>query len=314
MANRFDEAGVAASEAAAFARELGATNLVPVPVGVLAWVAAIRGQDDAAVKHVAEVQRITGPHGLAAPASLAVYAQATLDLGRGRYERAAEQLMALTELRPGFGTPVVAIASAPERVEACVRAGRAEDARATLADFERWATHAGPAWAGPSVAVCRALVDDDAAVWEAAISLSAGARPLDAARARLYYGEHLRRHRHRADARAELRLAIEGFEAFGATPWAERARAELRATGETAHKRDSASRSQLTPQELQVAQLVGEGLSNKEVAAHLYLSPRTIDAHLRNVFAKLGITRRTQLAHLPLNLGDFAHAGVLASA
>ena len=105
LVNRFDDAGVAASEAAAIARELGATNLIPVPIGVLAWVAAIRGQDDAAVKHVAEVQRITGPHGLAAPASLAVYAQATLDLGRGRYERAADQLMALTELRPGFGTP-----------------------------------------------------------------------------------------------------------------------------------------------------------------------------------------------------------------
>ena len=212
LVNRFDDAGVAASEAAAIARELGATNLIPVPLGVLAWVAAIRGQDEAAVRHVAEVQRITGPHELAAPASLAVYAPGDLDLGRGRYERAVDQLMALTELRPGFGTPVVAIASAPERVEACVRAGRAEDARATLADFERWATHAGPAWAGPSVAVCRALVDDDDAAWKAAIHLSADARPLDAARARLYYGEHLRRHRHRADARAELRLAIEGFE------------------------------------------------------------------------------------------------------
>ena len=312
--NRFDDAGVAASEAAAIARELGATNLIPVPVGVLAWVAAIRGQDDAVAKHVAEVQGIAGPHGLAPPASLAVYAQATLDLGRGRYQRAVDQLMALTEMRPGFGTPVVAIASAPERVEACVRAGRAEDARATLADFERWATHAGPAWAGPSVAVCRALVDDDDDAWKAAIALSADARPLDAARARLYYGEHLRRNRRRADARTELRLAIEGFEAFGATPWADRATAELRATGETARKRDSASLSQLTPQELQVAQLVGEGMSNKEVAAHLYLSPRTIDAHLRNVFAKLGITRRTQLAHLPLNLGDFANAGVLTPA
>jgi DNA-binding CsgD family transcriptional regulator len=125
---------------------------------------------------------------------------------------------------------------------------------------------------------------------------------------RRHGGEHLRRQRRRVDARVQLRAALDGLEALGATPWADRAQAELRATGETAHKREPGTSSELTPQELQVARLVGEGLSNKEVAAGLFLSPRTIDAHLRSVFAKLGVTSRTQLARHPLNIVDLAAA------
>ena len=123
-----------------------------------------------------------------------------------------------------------------------------------------------------------------------------GARPFDRARTQLLLGERLRRDRRRVEARAHLRAALAAFEALGAAPWAERARAELRATGETARRRDPGTLAQLTPQELQVARFVREGLSNKEVAAQLFLSPRTIDAHLRSVFAKLGVTSRTQLA------------------
>jgi DNA-binding NarL/FixJ family response regulator len=99
----------------------------------------------------------------------------------------------------------------------------------------------------------------------------------------------------------QLRSAIEAFEGFDAVVWAERARTELRASGETARKRDPSTLSQLTPQELQIARLVAEGMTNKEVAAQVFLSPRTVDAHLRNVFSKLGLTSRTQLARLPLD-------------
>jgi DNA-binding NarL/FixJ family response regulator len=95
---------------------------------------------------------------------------------------------------------------------------------------------------------------------------------------------------------------LERFERFRAEPWAERARTELRASGETARKRDPSTVDELTPQELQIARFVAQGLANKEVAAQLFLSPRTIDYHLRNVFAKLGIKSRTQLARL--SLGD----------
>jgi DNA-binding NarL/FixJ family response regulator len=110
----------------------------------------------------------------------------------------------------------------------------------------------------------------------------------------------------------QLRAALDGFEAIRAAPWAERAAAELRATGETARKRDPSTVGEMTAKEIQIARLVGSGLSNKEVAAQLFLSPRTIDYHLRNVFAKLGLTSRTQLAHV--QLGDEAQAASAAAA
>src|SRR4051794_48446 len=311
IANHFDEASVGASEALAIARELGTPNLIPMPSGVLALIAAVRGREAEVRERVAEVKDIAGSHGLAMPATEGVWAQATLDLALGDWQRAFDGLAAVTEARPGFGNAVIALSSAPDRVEAAFRAGRPDDARAALAPFESWAEHTAMPWAQPTVAKCRALLltDDEATQeFERAVSLSADARPLDAARTRLLFGEHLRRQRRRADARAQLRAAVDGFEALGATPWAERSRAELRATGESTHKRDPAALAELTPQELQVARLVADGLSNKEVAAHLFLSPRTIDAHLRSVFSKLGVTSRTQLARHAVKFGDIADA------
>jgi DNA-binding NarL/FixJ family response regulator len=101
--------------------------------------------------------------------------------------------------------------------------------------------------------------------------------------------------RRRAEAREHLRAALDGFERFGAEHWAEHARAELRAAGESARRRDPSTIDRLTPQELQIARLVAAGGSNKEIAAQLFLSPRTVEYHLRKVFAKLGITSRSQL-------------------
>src|SRR5262249_39253608 len=133
-----------------------------------------------------------------------------------------------------------------------------------------------------------------------ALELADDARPFDLARIHLLYGEHLRRERRRADARLHLRSALEAFERLRAGPWAERAAAELRATGETARKRDPSTLAQLTPQELQVARFVADGLTNKKVAAMLSLPPQTVDSHLRSVFAKLGLTPPPQLGRLPL--------------
>ena len=125
-------------------------------------------------------------------------------------------------------------------------------------------------------------------------------RPFERARTQLAYGEHLRRQRRRVDARAHLRAALETFEDLKAGPWAERAAQELRASGETARKRDQGTDVDLTPTELQVAQLVQQGLSNRDVAAQLFVSPRTVDFHLRNVFAKTGVTSRGALTQLTL--------------
>ena len=111
----------------------------------------------------------------------------------------------------------------------------------------------------------------------------------------MLYGECLRRERRRTDARVHLRAALELFRTLGAVPWTERAEAELRATGETARKRDISAVEQLTPQETQIAGLATEGLTNEEIAAQLFLSPRTVDYHLREVFSKLGLTSRSEL-------------------
>jgi DNA-binding CsgD family transcriptional regulator len=147
------------------------------------------------------------------------------------------------------------------------------------------------------LARCEALlgVRDPNEAFSEALAAAASLPPLQRARTELLYGEWLRRERRRTDARGHLRAALELFRTLGAVPWAERAEAELRATGETARKRDVSAVEQLTPQELQIAGLVTGGLTNKEIAAQLFLSPRTVDYHLRKVFTKLGIASRTDL-------------------
>jgi DNA-binding CsgD family transcriptional regulator len=154
------------------------------------------------------------------------------------------------------------------------------------------------------LARCRGLLAPDQAApthFEEALALHDGqGRPYDLARTELAYGEALRRARRRGEARTHLRGALETFQRLGAAPWAERAGAELRATGETARRRDPSTLSQLTPQELQIIRLVGEGGTNREIGAQLFLSRRTIDYHLRNVFVKLGVSSRTELIRLAL--------------
>ena len=123
-------------------------------------------------------------------------------------------------------------------------------------------------------------------------------------------GELLRRQRRRTDSRRHLRAALDLFAQLGAGPWERRAANELRATGETARKRDPSTLDDLTPQELQIARLVAEGATNRDIARRLFLSPRTVDYHLRKVFTKLNLTSRAELI---LRAGDFTDATVSAS-
>jgi DNA-binding CsgD family transcriptional regulator len=301
--HRFDPAAREAEESVQFARELGATNVEARSVSILAHVAAVRGDDEAAVRHAEQVLEVAAAHGLGPRASYAFYALAMVDLGRGRWAEALERLQSVSDPR-NDADALLAKWSLPDLVEAAVRAGRLDDAREALSAFEGWATDSGQAWALSRLASCHGLLtvaDEATGHFEEALRYGPDKRPFDFARIQLLFGEHLRRNRRRTDARAQLGSSLETFERLRAEPWAERARAELRATGETARKRDPSTIDQLTAQELHIARLVAEGLSNKEVAAQLFLSPRTIDYHLRNVFSKLGITSRTQLAHLPLD-------------
>jgi DNA-binding CsgD family transcriptional regulator len=123
---------------------------------------------------------------------------------------------------------------------------------------------------------------------------------LDQARTQLCFGEALRRARRRIDARTQLRSALETFDRLGAAPWAERARAELRATGESVARPGSAPRDRLTPQELQITRLAAGGASNPEIAGQLFVSRKTVEYHLHNVFTKLGIAGRLELVRLDL--------------
>jgi DNA-binding CsgD family transcriptional regulator/tetratricopeptide (TPR) repeat protein len=300
---RLGDATADADEALRLAEDIGAENYRAMPLTSLAWVAGLRGEEAACRSRAEEVLALALERGLAIAAGLGTWALAQLDLGAGRFDEALTRLLTLEE------QPFLRVISAWDRIEAAVHAGQRDVAGRNVDLFAQWAAGTSPVWATPVLADCRALVaapDAAEAHFEEAIEGLDVLRPLDRARIELHYGEHLRRERRRIDARAHLREAVDGFERLGAAPWAERAGRELRATGETARKRDVSTLADLTPQELQVARLVGEGGTNKAVAAQLYVSPKTVEYHLRKVFAKLGIASRTEL--IRLDLGEQAGA------
>jgi DNA-binding CsgD family transcriptional regulator len=187
-----------------------------------------------------------------------------------------------------------------EVIEAAVRAGTPELARDMCSRLTEMATVSGTDWARGIAARSEALLaDDDRAEGlyvEAIDRLGRSRIAVDLARAHLLYGEWLRRQRRRVDARAELRVAHDRFSEFGMEAFAERARVELEATGEHARRRTIDSLDQLTPQEAQITRLVALGNTNREIAAQLFISPSTVEYHLRKVFRKLGVKSRTQLA------------------
>jgi DNA-binding CsgD family transcriptional regulator/tetratricopeptide (TPR) repeat protein len=300
---RLADAATDASEGLRLAEDIGAENARAMPLAVLAWIAGLRGDEPECRRRAEGVLRLSLDRGLALPAGLATWALAQLDLALGRWDEAIARLIALED------QPYLRVISAWDRVEAAIHTSNAEVAGRAVDLFAEWARGAAPPWATPVLADCRALTapaEQADAHFEAAMEAIDGARPLDRARIHLHYGEHLRRERRRIDARVHLREAFDGFDRLGVEPWAERARRELRATGETARKRDVSPLAELTPQELQVARLVGEGATNKAVAAQLFVSPKTVEYHLRKVFAKLGIASRTEL--IRLELGEQAGA------
>ena len=188
----------------------------------------------------------------------------------------------------------------PELVEAAARGGDAELARDALERLAETTQPCGTDFALGIEARCRALLSDGAAAdelyREAIERLGRTRLRPELARAHLLYGEWLRRENRRVDAREQLRTAHEMLVAIGMEAFAERARQELEATGEKVRKRTVETRDDLTAQERQIARLARDGLSNPEIGARLFLSPRTVEWHLRNVFAKLGIRSRRQLA------------------
>jgi DNA-binding CsgD family transcriptional regulator len=237
---------------------------------------------------------------------LADYATAVLYNSLGRYEAALDAAKRACEYDDlaFFGwTPT-------ELIEAAVRSGRPPAAAAALQRLRERTRASGTEWALGTEARSRALVSGGAAAEvlcrEAVERLARSRVTVHLARARLLYGEWLRRENRRLDAREQLRAAHETFARIGAGGFAERARGELLATGETVRRRRADTFAELTAQEAQIAHLAGIGRTNPEIGGQLFISARTVEWHLRNVYAKLGISSRRELRKVPAITGDGA--------
>jgi DNA-binding CsgD family transcriptional regulator len=293
-AGEFAAAATLMDESAAISEMTGTAPLVYTPP----ILAAYRG--DAAVAlallDAADEHAVARGQGLAS--SMIGSARAVLFNGLARYDDAlAVATIACAD--DGLGGLGLYGLGLIELIEAAVRAGKPELAGPALERLAERTRASSTDWALGTEARSRALLTDGPpaqALYEEAIErLSRGRVALHLARARLVYGEWLRREKRRAQAREQLRAAHEMFTAFGALAFAERARRELSATGETPRRRSADALTTLTPQEAQIARLVGQGLTNAEIGAQLFISPRTVEYHLRKVFGKLDISSRKQL-------------------
>jgi DNA-binding CsgD family transcriptional regulator len=266
------------------------------PVGDAEMVlAAWRGQQTKAGELVEAALREPSAGGRGARAYFALYASAVLDNGHGRHDAARDAAWRVFEVdRLGFGPLVV-----PELAEAASRTGDTPLVEAAL----EWLSDRTPVtptdWALGIQARVRALLSEgdvaDSLYRESIVHLGRTRARAQLARGHLLYGEWLRRERRRIDARAQLRIAHDMLDTMGIEAFAERARRELLATGETARTRSVETTLQLTAQEALIARLARDGLSNPEIGARLFISPRTVKYHLRKVFMKLDITSRNQL-------------------
>ena len=300
--SRFELAYATAEEGWRLALETGQPWAAGWNVTYLAVIDALRGLEERVQAHVAELQALVARGGATSTVHYAERVLGLLDLGLGRPADATERLLrAFSMGRPDSDPSFVS--DVPDAVEAA-GSDRLPEIAGHLARFEEWAQSSSDPKALALLPRCRALVDEPHAEehYEQAVALAHSLPPFDQARTELLYGEWLRRQRRRVDARRHLRTALELFQRMGVLPWEARAQAELRASGETARKRDPTTRDQLTPQELQISRLVASGMTNPEVAAKLFLSPRTVDYHLRKVFTKLGIASRAELSRV--DLGD----------
>ncbi len=298
---RLERASAAATEALERAKELDLSRHVAWALICSAAIEAVLGRVDACRAHVAEAVAKRAPDDELIKAH-ALDALGRLELGAGRAQESIPSFERVRELagsRAG-GTPL--LRWRPDLIEAYVRTKRLPEAAAELAAFEKFEdTGLGP-WATATLARSRALLADEGVLddgfAEALRLCTDSVSPFERARTELVYGERLRRAGRRLDSREQLRAALDEFERLGASSWAERAREELRASGETARKRDPALVDGLTPRELEIALQVADGGTNKEVAARLFLSPKTVELHLSRVYRKLGIRSRTELARL----------------
>ncbi len=287
-------------EAIQLAEESDQRTALAFALSGLAWLQARRGREEECRLYAEEALALSRATGARLYEIWAVAALGELELGLGRPAAAATQFERQLGLLAELGITDPDLSPGPDLVDAYVRLGRDEDAQRVSGHFGAAALTKGQPWSLARAHRCAGLLageGDIAAPFEDA--LGCHRRTPDAfesARTRLAYGERLRRGRNRVQAREQLRGALELFERLDARPWAQRVHAELEASGETLRRRDPSTRDELTPQELQIGLLLAGGRTTREAASALFLSPKTIEYHLRHVYQKLDIHSREELA------------------
>jgi DNA-binding CsgD family transcriptional regulator len=297
MTSDYRTAGPAAEEAGRLAAETAQPLWEALTWAAQAALAAVAGDQRAVDRLTVRVEEVMLPIGAAEPLSLIQYTRGLAALGQGRHADAWADLHRIYEPGDPAHNHRHMCGAIADLAEAAVHTGHRDVAQRIL-DQLRARLQRAP-WLRTAAACAEALLADDdhaEAAYQHALDEELAAWPLARTRLRLAYGEWLRRQRRPADSRPHLRAARGAFDALGAAAWADRARRELRAAGETSGHRATGTTDQLTPQELQITRLAAAGLSNREIGQRLYLSHRTIESHLYRVYPKLGITSRVQLS------------------
>ncbi|MFI9274330.1 AAA family ATPase [Kitasatospora sp. NPDC052896] len=300
------------NEALALADETGQQGAACHLRVLLAWIAAMKG-DGAACRELAErALGVAVPHGIASAVAIAHWALGLLALGEGRADDAVEILEQVVTPGTSASHFMVSLAVLPDLVEAAVRAGQTRRARWALEQLESWTLGEDDTTLHAMLERCQALVHSCGHRGEHFRRAGDGTvlSPFESARTQLLHGEWLRRERRLKEARQQLHAALGRFRSLGAEPWAERTRAELRAAGEAVQDEaaETGPMAELTARETQIVRFAARGMSNREIAAQLFLSPRTVGYHLYKIFPKLGVSSRHQLRDLGIAAEDDAQA------
>jgi DNA-binding CsgD family transcriptional regulator len=289
----------AAAEATRLAQEIGQARWGAAAQGIGSTVDGLRGETGHTAASLSEAEGVIRAASANPMLALVQVARGSAALTAGRYDEAFENLWRVFDSSDIAYHPAVRTWAVADLVEAAIHSGHLEQARAVAQEMESLVSQSpfpvllvGLRYARP------VLAEDDAAEALFLAGLEADLTDLVLTRERLQlaYGAWLRRHRRIIESRTWLRTARDALDALGAAPWADRARRELRASGETSHRHEPGARDRLTPQELQIALMAAEGLSNREIGQRLYLSHRTVEFHLYRIFPKLGIASRGELS------------------
>ncbi len=287
-------------EAARIARETGQQTELAHALSGLAWLEARQGREADCTAHAREALAMCADLGVHLFEVWTIYALGGLELGLGRPHAALQDLEECMRRLDELGIEDPDLFPSAELVDAYLRTGRGADAQDAAARLETAARRKGQPWSLARAARCRGLLAghdafDDS--FEEAVQLHNRTPDIfELGVTRLAFGARLRRARRRSLARGQLREAFDIFDRLGAAPWAEMTRVELLATGETARPRGTPALDALTRHELHIAQLLAGGKTTRETAAALFLSPKTIEYHLRSIYGKLGVSSRNELA------------------